>query len=153
VDQADESSAGSKLVLSRLAEVLFVEALRRYISTLPEQRTGWFAGARDPVVGRALAFLHRNPAHPWSVSDLAKKTGVSRTRLIERFRYFLGEPPMSYLTRWRLRLGAEILQTTQETVVNVAEAAGYGSESAFNRAFKREFGSAPAQFRRRAAHG
>jgi len=148
VDQAGESSAGSRLVLSRLAEVLFVEALRRYINTLPADRTGWFAGARDPVVGRALELFHREPADAWNMSGLAKRTGVSRTRLIERFHHFLGESPMAYLMRWRLRLGAEILQSTEDTIVNVAEAVGYGSESAFNRAFKREFGFPPAQFRR-----
>jgi AraC-like DNA-binding protein len=148
VDQAGESSAGSNLVLSRLAEVLFVQSLRQYINTLPADRTGWFAGTRDPVVGRALELFHKEPAVPWNISDLARRTGVSRTRLIERFHHFLGEPPMAYLTRWRMRLGAEILESTEDTVVNVADAVGYGSEAAFNRAFKREFGVPPAQFRR-----
>jgi AraC-like DNA-binding protein len=148
VDQAAESSAGSRVVLSRLAELLFVEALRRYINTLPSDRTGWFAGARDPLVGRALELFHKEPSEPWNISDLAKRIGASRTRLIERFQHFLGESPIGYLMRWRLRLGAEILQSTDDTVVSVAEAVGYGSESAFNRAFKREFGVPPAQFRR-----
>jgi len=148
VDQAG-SSAGSALVLSRLSEVLFVEALRRYISSMPGDRSGWLAGARDPVVGRALALLHHEPSRPWTVQELAKRAGLSRTRLVERFSHFLGESPMAYLTQWRLKLGAEMLQSAEQSVAAVADAVGYGSESAFNRAFKREFGCPPAQFRRR----
>lgn len=149
VDQAGASSAGSGLVLSKLSEVLFVEALRCYINTISADRIGWLAGARDPVIGRALALLHKEPSHPWSIPDLAKRTGLSRTRLVERFRHFLGESPMAYLKQWRLKLGAEMLQSTEQSVAEIAEAVGYGSESAFNRAFRREFACPPAQFRRK----
>ncbi len=148
VGEVNGSNAGSGLVLAKLSEVLFVETLRRYINTLPPDQTGWLAGARDPIIGRALALLHKDPEHPWTISDLARRIGLSRTRLAERFRHFLGESPIAYLAQWRLKLGAEILQSTEDSVAEVAAAVGYGSEAAFNRAFKREFGCPPAQFRR-----
>jgi AraC-like DNA-binding protein len=148
VDQAGNSSAGSGLVLAKLSEVLFVETLRRYVNTLPAAQTGWLAGARDPVIGRALAHLHRRPSEPWTIEDLARRVGLSRTRLGDRFRHFLGASPMAYLAQWRLKLGAEMLQTADNSVAEVAAAVGYGSEATFNRAFKREFGFPPAQFRR-----
>lgn len=148
-EDVGQSSAGGGLVLARLSEVLFVETLRCYIQALPQENTGWLAGARDPSVGQALGLLHREPSHPWTISSLARRVGLSRTRLAERFRHFLGEPPMSYLTRWRLKLGAEILQSTQKSIVEVAMEVGYSSEAAFNRAFKREFECPPAQFRRK----
>lgn len=142
------SHAGTGVVLAKLSEVLFVETLRRYINTLPPGQIGWLAGARDPLIGQALALMHKSPAHPWTVSDLARRVGVSRTRFADRFRHFLGEPPMSYLARWRVKLGAEILQSTEDSVAEVAASVGYGSEAAFNRAFKRELDCPPAQFRR-----
>ncbi|MGA9770228.1 MAG: AraC family transcriptional regulator [Blastocatellia bacterium] len=149
VGEVNGSNAGSRLVLAKLAELLFVETLRRYINALPPDQIGWLAGARDPVVGQALALLHKEPANPWTISNLARRVGLSRTRLAERFRHFLGESPMAYLAQWRLKLGAEILQSTEDSVAEVAAAVGYGSEAAFNRAFKREFDCPPAQFRRR----
>jgi len=149
VGEVNGSNAGSGLVLAKLSEVLFVETLRRYINALPPDQIGWLAGARDPVIGQALALLHKEPAHPWTVSNLARRVGLSRTRLAERFRHFLGESPMAYLAQWRLKLGAEILQATEDSVAEVAAAVGYGSEAAFNRAFKREFNCPPAQFRRK----
>ena len=148
VSEENGSDAGSGLVLSRLSEVLFVETLRRCINTLPPDQVGWLAGARDPIIGQALALLHKDPTHPWTMSDLARHVGLSRTRLAERFRHFLGESPMAYLAQWRLKLGAELLQSTEESVAEVAATVGYGSEAAFNRAFRREFDCPPAQFRR-----
>lgn len=148
VGDGHELNAGSGAVRAKLAEVLFVETLRRYISALPPDEIGWLAGARDPVIGQALALLHKEPAHPWTIADLARRAGLSRTRLAERFRHFLGESPMAYLAQWRLKLGAQILQSTEDSVAEVAAAVGYGSEAAFNRAFKREFACPPAQFRR-----
>jgi AraC-like DNA-binding protein len=149
VGEVNGSNAGSGLVLAKLSEVLFVETLRRYINALPPDQIGWLAGARDPLIGRALALLHKEPADPWTVSNLARRIGLSRTRFTERFRHFLGESPMAYLAQWRLKLGAEILQSTEDSVAEVAAAVGYGSEAAFNRAFKREFDCPPAQFRRK----
>jgi transcriptional regulator GlxA family with amidase domain len=149
VAERNGSDAGSGLVVAKLAEVLFVETLRRYINALPPGETGWLAGARDPVIGHALALMHQEPAHPWTLVELARRVGLSRTRLAERFRHFLGESPMAYLAQWRLKLGAEMLESTVDSVAEVAAAVGYGSEAAFNRAFKREFDCPPAQFRRR----
>lgn len=147
VDQ-NQSYPGSGLVVAKLSEVLFVETMRSYINSLPAEQTGWLAGTRDPAVGQALALLHKEPEHPWTIADLGKRVGLSRTRLAERFRHFLGVAPMAYLATWRLKLGAEMLQSAESSVAEVAAAVGYGSEAAFNRAFKREFGCPPAQFRR-----
>jgi transcriptional regulator GlxA family with amidase domain len=127
-----------------------VETLRRYIALLPEGQTGWLAGARDPEVGKALALMHRNPARPWTIADLAKEAGTSRSVLAERFSHYLGEPPIAYLTRWRLQLGAHLLKSTRSSVLEIAAEVGYESEPAFNRAFKREFGLPPARFRNQA---
>ena len=149
VGDGNGSNAGNELVLAKLSEVLFVETLRRYINTLPPSQIGWLAGARDPSVGQALALLHKEPAYPWTIANLAKRIGLSRTRLADRFHHFLGGSPMAYLAQWRLNLGAEILQSTEDSVAAVAAAVGYGSEAAFNRAFKREFDCPPAQFRRK----
>jgi AraC-like DNA-binding protein len=147
VGEANESTAGSDAVLAKLSEALFVETLRRYIARLPKQQKGWLAGARDPEVGKALALMHRHPARPWTIAELAKAAGISRSVLAERFRHFLGEPPMAYLTRWRLQLGAQLLNSTSRSVAEIAAEVGYESEPAFNRAFKREFGQRPARFR------
>jgi len=147
VEEAGQARAGGEAVRAKLSEVLFVETLRAYISNLSPEQIGWLAGARDAEVGRALAMMHRNPAHPWTIATLAKEAGVSRSVLAERFRYFLNEPPMAYLTRWRLQLGAQMLSSTSHSVAQIAAEVGYESEAAFNRAFKRESGVPPARFR------
>jgi AraC-like DNA-binding protein len=147
VDEADASRAGGEAVLAKLSEVLFVETLRAYIAHLPSEQTGWLAGARDPEVGKTLALMHRNPAHPWTIASLAKEAGVSRSVLAERFRHYLNEPPMAYLTRWRLQLGEQMLSSTSYSVAQIGAEVGYESEAAFNRAFKREFSVPPARFR------
>ena len=126
-----------------------LETLRRYITNLPPDQIGWLAGARDPFIGQALALMHKKPADPWTVEELARRVGLSRTRFAERFHHFLGEPPMAYLARWRVKLGAELLHSTADSVAEVAANVGYGSEAAFNRAFKRELDCPPAQFRRK----
>ena len=146
--EAARRRPGCAALLSKLSEALFIEALSRYMDQMPAECTGWLAGVRDAVVGRALAALHRDPSHPWSVAELARQAGASRTILAERFMHFLGEPPMSYLANWRLQLGARMLETTRHTVNQVAAEVGYESEAAFNRAFKREFGLPPARYRR-----
>ncbi|HKN82765.1 MAG TPA: AraC family transcriptional regulator [Pyrinomonadaceae bacterium] len=148
VDDANRANAGAELVRAKLAELLFIETLRRYINELPTGEVGWLAGARDSTVGHALALLHNDPKHAWTISELAREVGLSRSRLAERFRHFLGDPPMAYLAQWRLKLGAEILESSDDSIAEVAAAVGYGSEASFNRAFKREFNSPPAQFRR-----
>ena len=146
-----ESSAerpGAASTLAKLADLLFVEALRRYMEGLPPEGKGWLAGVRDPQVGRALALLHGAPATAWTVDDLAQEVALSRSALAERFTSLVGEPPMQYLTRWRLALAAQMLRAGREPVIRIAERSGYESEAAFSRAFKREFGVPPASWRR-----
>lgn len=154
VDTVDVSMPGGETVLAKLSEVLFVETLRRYIALLPPEQTGWLAGVRDSEVGKALALLHRKPAHPWTIASLANEVGISRSVLAERFRRYLSETPIAYLTRWRLQLGAQMLHSTSNGVAEIAAEVGYESEPSFNRAFKREFGLPPARFRSqsRSAH-
>ena len=150
VAHAAVSRAGSDIVVAKLSEALFAETLRRYVEQMPPEHTGWLAGARDPDVGSALALLHRRPTDAWTIASLARSVGVSRSVLAERFRHFLGEPPMTYLTRWRLQLGAQLLTATSQSVAQIAVEVGYESEPAFNRAFKRAFGAPPARFRTQA---
>lgn len=147
VEQADRLQAGGEAVLAKLSEVVFIETLRAYIASLPAEQTGWLAGARDSEVGKTLALMHREPSRPWTLADLAKEAGISRSVLAERFRHYLNETPMAYLTRWRLQLGAQMLGSTNYSVAQIAGDVGYESEAAFNRAFKRDFGVPPARFR------
>jgi len=147
VERADRVQPGGAAVLGKLSEVLFVETLRAYIAQLPDTQTGWLASARDPEVGKALALMHQKPAHPWTIASLATESGLSRSVLAERFRHYLKQTPMAYLTRWRLQLGAQMLTCTNYSVAQIASEVGYESEAAFNRAFKREFESPPARFR------
>jgi AraC-like DNA-binding protein len=147
VDEAISGRVGSEAMLAKLSEALFVDTLRRYVDGLSDQQSGWLAGARDPVVGRSLALLHGRVAHPWTIAGLADEVGISRSALVERFSRYLSEPPMTYLTRWRLQLAAESLQKTPRGVADIAADIGYQSEAAFSRAFKREFGQPPGQYR------
>jgi len=148
VAQASNHQPGSEAMLAKLSEALFVETLRQYIASLPPEQTGWLAGARDAVVGKSLAILHSRVNHPWTIADLAKEVGMSRSALVDRFSRYLSEPPMAYLTRWRLQLAARKLTSTPRSVAEIASEVGYESEAAFNRAFKREFGVPPATYRR-----
>jgi AraC-like DNA-binding protein len=148
VDEAAAHRAGSDAMLAKLSEALFVDTLRRYVAGLPEQQDGWLAGARDPFVGKSLALLHARVHHPWTIAELAGEVGLSRSALVERFSRYLSEPPMAYLTGWRLRLAARALTSTPRGVAEIASNVGYESEAAFNRAFKRTFGLPPARYRR-----
>jgi transcriptional regulator GlxA family with amidase domain len=148
VEEAGSDHAGSEVILAKLSEALFVDTLRRYVTGLPDQTTGWLAGARDPVVGKSLALLHRRAHHAWTIAELAAEVGVSRSALVARFTRYLSDPPMAYLTGWRLRLAAQALTSSPKGVADIAAAVGYESEAAFNRAFKRAFGAPPAQYRR-----
>jgi AraC-like DNA-binding protein len=147
VEEAASGRVGSEAMLAKLSEALFVDTLRRYIAGLPEQQTGWLAGTRDPIVGKSLGLLHSRIAHPWTIADLADEVGISRSALVERFTRYVSEPPMTYLTRWRLQLAARSLERTSRGVAEIAADIGYESEAAFNRAFKREFGLPPGRYR------
>jgi len=140
--------AGSETVLAKLSELLFVEALRRHVEGLPDEQTGWLAGLKDPHVSRALSLLHRRVAKEWTVDDLGREVGLSRSALADRFTRLIGEPPMRYLARWRIQLAAHELRTSDMPLARIAEQVGYESEAAFNRAFKRSFGVPPATWRK-----
>lgn len=139
--------AGTGAMIAKLSELMFVEAIRRHIESMPADQQGWLAGLRDPFVGSALALLHSKPDRAWTVDDLAKRVGLSRSALGERFSLLVGQPPMQYLMRWRMQLAADLLLSTQHTVAAIASQVGYESEAAFSRAFKRDFGAAPATWR------
>lgn len=149
---AEQEAAGARpggaTVLSKLSELLFVEAIRRYVDSIPEDRKGWLGGLRDRFVARALGLMHERPSHPWTVEELANRIGMSRSALAQRFTDLLGMPPMQYLAQWRLQLAAQQLRSGNQSLAAIAEQVGYDSEAAFNRAFKREFGSPPATWRR-----
>ena len=147
VEEAASGRVGSDAMLAKLSEALFVDTLRRYVAGLPEQQMGWLAGTRDPIVGKSLGLLHSRIAHPWTIADLADQVGISRSALVERFTRYVSEPPMAYLTRWRLQLAARSLESTSRGVAEIAGEVGYESEAAFNRAFKREFGQPPGRYR------
>jgi AraC-like DNA-binding protein len=153
VDEAGSAATGSEALLAKLSEALFVDTLRRFIAGLPVNETGWLAGARDEIVGRSLGLLHGRVSHPWTLAELASEVGVSRSALVERFTKYLSEPPMTYLTRWRLQLAARALAGTPKGVAEIASSIGYESEPAFHRAFKREFGVTPGRYRREQRHG
>jgi AraC family transcriptional regulator, alkane utilization regulator len=146
-----QARAGADTLLAKLSELLFAETIRRYIKDLPDGQTGWFAGLRNPHVTKALALLHARPKHSWTVEELAREVGLSRTVLAERFVHYLGQPPIQYLTKWRLSLAANGLREGSTSIGRVAEQVGYDSEASFTRAFKREFGLPPATWRRKGA--
>ena len=147
VEEAASEKAGSEAVLAKMSEALFVDTLRRYLAGLPEQEVGWLAAARDPMIGKSLMLLHSRTPHPWTHCRVGEGSRSSRSALVERFTRYLSEPPMAYLIRWRLQLAARALASTSRGVAEIAEDVGYESEAAFNRAFKREFGSPPARYR------
>ena len=134
-----------------MAELLFVNILRRYLETLPADQTGWLSGLRDPLVGRALAFLHDAPTRSWTLDALAAQAGTSRSVLAERFVHFVGRPPMQYLRHLRMQLASRLLVEDNAKVVSVAAAVGFESEAAFSRAFKKCVGTSPDEWRRQRA--
>ena len=148
VAETRERRPGGQCVLGHLSELMFVDVVRRYVEGLPEDRTGWLAGLREPFVGRALEALHRRPAHAWTLDALSRDVGLSRSALAERFTAIVGIPPMQYLANWRMQLAATRLVSGNESVAAVAEQVGYESEAAFSRAFKKSVGMAPSQWRK-----
>jgi AraC-like DNA-binding protein len=151
VAESQHKRPGGEAMLERMSEMMFVDAVRRYVETLPEDSQGWLAGLRDRFVGRALALMHDAPATQWTVEELGRRVGLSRSALHERFAEMIGQPPMQYLTNWRVQAGAALLRDTNATVASVAQNVGYDSEAAFARAFKRLVGKPPAAWRRQTA--
>jgi AraC-like DNA-binding protein len=152
IDQAvlesNERRPGGDAVLERLSEMMFVDAARRYLDSLPEDSVGWLAGLRDRYVGKALALIHERPERQWTVDELAHEVGLSRSALHERFLQYLGQPPMQYLASWRIQLAARLLRESSRIVADIAGEVGYDSEAAFARAFKRLVGVPPAAWRK-----
>jgi AraC-like DNA-binding protein len=140
---------GSACLLTRLVELMFIEILRNSMQHLPNQQVGWLSALNDPIIGQALESIHADPAHPWTVSELANKIGISRSALAARFTQFVGQPPMKYLTYWRLQLASRQLQYSDNSIAKIAIQTGYESEAAFNRAFKRHIGVPPGVWRDR----
>jgi AraC-like DNA-binding protein len=147
-DNALDDSPGAAGLRSRFAELLFLSALRIHMSRLPGEATGWLAGLRDPLVGRALQVLHAQPCRRWTVDQLAASVASSRSVLAGRFRTIIGEPPMHYLARLRMQVAARRLDQGRHSIADVADEVGYDSAAAFQRAFKRCFGVPPAAWRR-----
>ncbi|RZL34886.1 MAG: AraC family transcriptional regulator [Rubrivivax sp.] len=146
--EARSPRPGGEGVLAKLAEVLFIEVLRLYMHEQPPDRPGWLAAVGDRIVGAALQALHAQPARPWTLEDLAKVAGTSRTVLAERFQQLVGSPPMQYLTQWRMVLAANLLTGSNASLTRIAEQVGYQTDTAFSRAFRREYGAPPAAWRR-----
>jgi len=149
VAESKDKRPGGEAMLERMSEMMFVDAVRRYVETLPQDSRGWLAGLRDRFVGRALALMHDAPATAWTVDDLGKRVGLSRSALHERFVEMIGQPPMQYLANWRMQVAAALLRDTKATVASIAQEVGYDSEAAFARAFKRRTGKPPAAWRMR----
>jgi AraC family transcriptional regulator, alkane utilization regulator len=147
LEEASLHRPGGACLLGRLAELLFVEVLRRSMEGLRENEIGWLAAVKDPAVGKTLQLMHGELAHPWTVESLGRCVGLSRSALADRFRHLLGESVMQYLSRWRLQLAAQLLRDTDNGIADIAGRVGYESEAAFNRAFKRHAGEPPATWR------
>jgi AraC-like DNA-binding protein len=148
VRESRDSRVGNDTVLTRMAELLFIEAVRQMVEQAPSAQVGWLAGLVDPVVGPALTQLHEHPTRAWTLHELARECATSRTVLVERFARALDVSPMQYLKRWRLQLAADRLARGSDKVAAIAAQVGYDSEAAFSRAFKQETGVSPAAWRR-----
>ena len=149
--EATSLRPGGETVMTRLADILVIQAIREWIDTAPEARQGWLAALRDAQVGRALALMHRRPEADWTLAGLAREAGMSRSGFAARFTELVGQPAMTYLAQWRLHLARVRLVETGEPVGRIAKASGYQSEAAFSRAFRKLFGEAPGGVRRLAA--
>ncbi|MGH3799747.1 MAG: AraC family transcriptional regulator [Pseudonocardiaceae bacterium] len=152
-EEITKDEPGQEAVLDRLLDLLLIAVLRSWFSRPEAQAPAWYRAQSDPVVGRALRMLHHNPAHPWTIGTLASGTGVSRAGLARRFTELVGEPPMTYLTHWRLSVAADLLREPQATVGAVARQVGYGSPFALSTAFKRVHGISPHDYRAAARTG
>jgi AraC-like DNA-binding protein len=148
ISEARNRRAGGEGVLAKLSELMFIEVVRRYLESLPPVQTGWLAGLRDPFIGKALSLIHRSPAHNWTIEELARDVGLSRSVLAERFADIVGLPPMHYLAKWRMQIASELLSGGSTNIATVAAETGYGSEAAFSRAFKKMVGVRPSAWRR-----
>ena len=151
--ESGERRAGGESVLAKLSELMFIEVVRRHLESLPPEQAGWLAGLRDPFVGKALSLMHGRPAHDWTLEELARDVGLSRSVLAERFADLVGMPPILYLAKWRMQIASGLLSGGNANMATVAAEIGYGSEAAFSRAFKKMVGVPPSAWRRRGHDG
>jgi AraC-like DNA-binding protein len=149
LEESQQPRAGGQAILAKISELMFLHAVRQYIDSLPEESTGWLAGLRDRHVGAALRAMHAQPAQPWTLDSLGREAGLSRTAFATRFVEVMGMPAIQYLSKWRLQVAAGLLDRQGMSIARIADAVGFGSEAAFNRAFKREVGAPPGAWRRR----
>lgn len=148
LEEMERPRAGGETILSKLSELLFLEAVRQYIDDLPGHSSGWLSGLRDRHIGMALGLMHGRPAERWTIDALAREVGLSRSAFAERFTELVGVPPMQYLANWRLQLAVRLLERQSISIAQAAAEVGYESEAAFNRAFKRRVGKPPGSWRR-----
>lgn len=148
LQETERPRAGGETILSKLSELMFLQAVRQYIDSLPPESTGWLAALRDRHVGAALSLMHGRPAEPWTLDLLAREVGLSRSVFAERFGQVMGSPAMQYLSNWRLQLAAKLLEQQRLSIAQAAAEVGYESEAAFNRAFKKQVGVPPGAWRR-----
>ncbi len=149
LDEKASRKAGAETVLAKLSELMFVQAIRQHMDSMPTTSSSWLSGLRDEHVGRALQVIHARPAADWSTALLAKESGMSRSVFSERFARFTGEAPMHYVGRWRMQLAARLL-AGGESIGSAAQEVGYNSDAAFQRAFKKFVGATPGEWRKRA---
>jgi AraC-like DNA-binding protein len=146
--EAASTRPGAQTVVSRLADILFIQIVRGYLASVPRDETGWLSSLQDPQIGSALGAIHRSPERGWTVQTLAESVAMSRSAFASRFARLVGEPPLHYLTRWRMQKACSLLRDGRATLAEVAQSVGYDSEAAFSKAFKRAVGSAPGAYRR-----
>ena len=144
----EQPRAGGETILSKLSELMFLQAVRQYIDELPQESTGWLSGLRDRHISAALRHMHGKPEENWTLEMLAREAGMSRSAFAERFAEVMGVPPMQYLANWRLQRAARLLEQPSISIAQAAAAVGYESEAAFNRAFKKQVGLPPGAWRR-----
>lgn len=149
VQEFQHQAVGNSYVVQRYLEVLCVEAIRAHVDALPEQSTGWLSALKDPMIGRAIEIIHAQPGYNWSVKSLAQEVTISPSRFAARFSATLGEPPMVYVTKWRMYVASQMLEKNQHSIEQIANRVGYESLAAFSRAFKRHVGLPPAAWRSR----
>ena len=153
ISEGASGRAGGETILAKLSELMFVEVIRRYLETLPQDARGWLCALRDPKVGEALRLIHACPADDWTLNSLARAVGMSRSTFAERFQHYVEVPPMQYLARWRLQLASRLLERPGISIAQAGADVGYESEAAFNRAFKKFVGAPPGIWRKTRGNG
>ncbi|HLH97857.1 MAG TPA: AraC family transcriptional regulator [Xanthobacteraceae bacterium] len=146
--ESTHKRAGGESVLAKVSELMFIEVVRRHLSDMPAEQAGWLAGLRDPFIGKALSLLHARPQHDWTIEQLGRDVGISRSVLAERFADLVGVPPMQYLAKWRMQIASGLLDGGNTNMATIANKVGYASEAAFSRAFKKIVGVSPSEWRR-----